>query len=166
LATHGKYYGSEGTADIDKFSLDKQIKFDENPLLRSHIYLSGSNNALSGKHYHGEDGILTGEEASHLDLAQTQLVVLSACESGLGQAFTGEGVFGLQRAFLQAGAKNMIITLWEVSDFATQEFMRHFYENWLEQGMTIRNSFLAARSQLRQKRTIPKYWAPFILIGQ
>lgn len=164
LATHGKFFGKVGTSEPNVFG-SYATKYKENPLLRSHIYLAGSNRSLMGESTTGEDGILTGEEVSHLDLSQTELVVLSACESGLGEAYTGEGVFGLQRAFLQAGVTSLIVTLWEVDDYATKDFMISFYQYWLMDNHTKRKAFLMAKEKLKKDKPNPYFWSPFIFIG-
>ncbi len=133
-----------------------------NPMLRSGLIFSGVKNA---EDIRGEDGVLTAYEAGSLSLDSTRLVVLSACETGSGEVHTGEGIYGLQRAFLIAGARNIIMSLWKVDDQATQKLMTLFYEN-LAAGKDIRDSFSSAQRALRREYKEPYYWGAFVLIGK
>jgi CHAT domain-containing protein len=99
-----------------------------------------------------------------MDLVNTKLAVLSACETGLGDVHSGEGVFGLQRSFKIAGAKNVIMSLWKVPDRETAELMEIFYMNLIEKKMNIDEAFYSAQMQMRQKYTDPYFWAAFILM--
>jgi CHAT domain-containing protein len=110
----------------------------ENPLLRSGLALAGANTWLRGgtPPARAEDGILTAEDVSGMDLLTTELVVLSACQTGLGEVHVGEGVYGLRRAFLLAGASTVIMSLWKVDDLATVVLMERLYQNLLSGGMS------------------------------
>jgi CHAT domain-containing protein len=109
----------------------------ENPMLRSGLALAGANTFLRGATPppEAEDGLLTAEDVAGLDLLDTELVVLSACDTGLGAVHVGEGVFGLRRAFIVAGAKTLVMSLWKVPDLATAFLMDRFYDNLLTRGL-------------------------------
>jgi len=110
-----------------------------------------------------EDGKLTAFEVMNMELDSTELVVLSACETGLGQA-TKEGVYGLQRAFKVAGVQTIIMSLWKVNDEATQLLMTEFYENWQKKRMDKRKAFETAQKDLRKQYKEPYYWGAFVMI--
>jgi CHAT domain-containing protein len=109
-----------------------------------------------------DDGILTAYEVANLNLSNTKLVVLSACETALGDIRGSEGVFGLQRAFKMAGASYLLMSLWPVSDQATSDLMAQFYRNW-KKHKTIRAAYEKTQTQIRQKYP-PAVWAAFVLV--
>ena len=136
-------------------------------MIRSGLLLAGANHAWkTGKPFKPdmEDGILTAYEISQMDLSNTELVVLSACETGLGDIQGNEGVYGLQRAFKIAGAKYLMMSLWQVPDFQTQELMTVFYQKWLTEKMPIPDAFHEAQQTMRKKYEHPYFWAGFVLV--
>lgn len=136
---------------------------NKNPLMRSGIVFSGANDVWNRDALaEGEDGILTALEVSNLDLRNTKLVVLSACETGLGDIKGSEGVFGLQRAFKMAGVKYLIMSLWQVPDKETSEFMILFYKNLIKI-KDIPLAFQKTQKAMRKKYD-PYYWGAFVLI--
>jgi CHAT domain-containing protein len=144
-----------------------------NPLLRSGLALAGANRQPSAglpDTIHREDGILTAFEVSRMNLNGTELATLSACETGIGEPSAGEGVFGLRRAFLHAGARSVVMSLWNVPDRETAELMNGFYERWL-QGMSKAEALRASALELlHQARTEkghghPLLWGGFVLAG-
>jgi CHAT domain-containing protein len=112
-----------------------------------------------------EDGLLTAEDVSGMDLLDTELVVLSACETGLGEVKVGEGVFGLRRAFVLAGAQTLVMSLWKVPDEATRELMRDFYAHLLA-GRPRAEALRAAQLALKARDPDPMVWGAFILQGE
>ncbi len=130
----------------------------EDPMLSSGLILTSYRNDTV------EDGLLTGYEAMSLSLENTDLVVLSACETGMGSLKNGEGVYGLQRAFKMAGAKNVIISLWLADDWATQKLMKEFYEQWILLG-DRKKAFRLAQQKMRDKYAHPYYWGAFMMWG-
>jgi CHAT domain-containing protein len=135
----------------------------ENPLLRSGLILAGANKQQSGP---GEDGVLTALEAAGLDLWSTRLVVLSACETGVGEISNGEGVYGLRRALVLAGAESELMSLWQVSDQATRELMVEYYRR-LQKGTGRTEALRQVQLWMLKRQTTrhPYYWASFIPVG-
>jgi CHAT domain-containing protein len=166
LATHGFFLpdinspGANNRYPTGKNAFENAV----NPLMRSGIILSGANNIWEGKLPVAgkEDGVVTAYEISQLNLSKTELVILSACETALGDIKGNEGVFGLQRAFKLAGVKNMILSLWKVPDKETAELMTLFYKNYFT-GKTIKDAFNTAQKEMRIKYS-PYSWAAFVLI--
>jgi CHAT domain-containing protein len=139
----------------------------ENPLLRSGLALAGANTWLKGQPCPpaAEDGLLTAEDVTGLDLLDTELVVLSACETGLGDVQIGEGVLGLRRSFVLAGAKTLVMSLWKVPDAQTQELMEDFYTRLL-QGQPRAEALRAAQLTMKARHPEPRYWGAFICQGE
>lgn len=163
LATHGYFFATP------KKESTIGVQATENPLVRSGLILAGANRVWEGDDVTNgvEDGILTAYEIAQMDLSNTELVVLSACETGLGDIEGSEGVYGLQRAFKIAGAKYILMSLWKVRDEPTQEFMAAFYRAWLEEGKAIPLAFQVAQGILRKKYAEPfnpRLWAGFVLL--
>lgn len=160
------FRGDLDTSDIQRKSNYANWSFvkNKNPLMRSGLVLAGANDvwerdALAD----GEDGILTAQEVATLDLRNTKLVVLSACETGLGDIKGSEGVYGLQRAFKMAGAQYLIMSLWQVPDKETAEFMELFYKN-LTKVKDIPTAFDQTQKAMRKKYD-PYFWAAFVMIN-
>ncbi len=170
IATHGFFI-----ADADKLESEKLFGVDmekakQNPMLRSGLMFADAEKALKNNNTSPElrsdnNGILTAYELMTLPLDNTDITILSACETGLGDVKAGEGVYGLQRAVQLAGSKSLIMSLWTVSDAATQKLMTLFYQNY-----TISNNrseaFNKAMIQLKTEFKEPYFWGAFVLIGE
>ncbi len=165
IATHGYFL-----EDVQKTGsvFGVQVEYAKNnPLLRSGLMLAGASTSQRASSFSAdEDGMLTAYEASQLQLDGTDLVILSACETGKGDIKSGEGVYGLQRAFSIAGADKVVMSLWKVDDAATQELMSLFYGQWIQSGEELSTAFRNAQLQLMEKYPEPYYWGAFIAIGQ
>ena len=179
IATHGFYYTPK---EIEEKNREKQnytfIDFDgegtDKSLTHTGMLFSGANNVLKGEPAPNgyEDGILTAKEIADTDFSNFDMVVMSACQTGLGE-IRSEGVFGLQRGFKKAGVQTIVMSLWKVDDAATKMLMTEFYRNLLG-GMSKRESLLKAQDAVRdfkgyingEKRNFsnPKYWAGFIML--
>lgn len=172
-ATHGFFFSDPKTTSArfetsQTFGSAKPVfTLSDHPMIRSGLVLAGGNQAwITGKPLREglEDGILTAYEISQMNLSNTELVVLSACETGLGDIQGNEGVYGLQRAFKIAGARYLIMSLWQVPDRQTSILMTTFYNKWLKARMAIPEAFRAAQEELRQAGLDPYYWAGFVLL--
>jgi len=162
VATHGFFLPEPDKKLKDKSANNYSLAND--PLLRSGLVLAGGNYVWVGRSpLKGiEDGIVTAYEISRLNLSNTDLVVLSACETGLGDVKGSEGVFGLQRSFKIAGIKNLVVSLWQVPDKETVELMTAFY-TYRMSGKSISEAFYLGQSDVRKKYP-PFYWAAFVLV--
>lgn len=162
IATHGFFVSEILVTPPSPGGATKRRKI-ENPLLRSGVALAGANNRKSGN----DDGILTGLEAAGLDLWGTKLVVLSACDTGIGETISGEGLFGLRRAFVLAGSETQVMSLWSVSDQGTKELMIEYYKRLLRgegRGEALRQVQLQMLKNPARRH--PFYWASFIQSGE
>jgi CHAT domain-containing protein/tetratricopeptide (TPR) repeat protein len=166
LATHG-YFIPDNVTPANNTSWPEHLVMTNNPLTRSGLLLAEANITWRGGIIKDakEDGILTADEIAHLNLNGTELVVLSACETGLGEIKGDEGVFGLQRAFKQAGVDHIVMSLWQVPDYQTQELMVLFYQRWLEDGMTVQEAFRNAQLEMKNRYRNPYFWAGFKMLN-
>ena len=192
IATHGFYWTQREVRRMNNMTF---LQMDNNApryvedkaLSRSGLMLAGANIALSRKSLpeNIQDGILTAKEISSLDLQELDLVVLSACQTGLGE-ITGDGVYGLQRGFKKAGANSILMSLWKVDDNATQMLMSKFYEFFLSgksklEALSLAQKYLReyvddarvtasedndSETKIEKNKPYvdPKYWAAFILL--
>lgn len=159
IATHGFF-----KEDIDYIKLSG-VETAKDPLLRSGLMFKGAGDNTEGLETTPSGaGILTAFEAMNLNLDNTEIVLMSACETGLGEVQVGEGVFGLQRAFLVAGADALVMSIFKVDDDATRLLMKSFYENWLESG-NKHDAFEKARKKVAEKFKHPAFWGSFVLLG-
>ncbi len=173
IATHGFYF-QKSEIDLKKNNNTAIIggdkipyKYSDNPLVRSGLLLSGGATSWSGENVFKdvEDGVLSAYETSNLNFFGIKLVVLSACQTGLGDVKSSEGVFGLQRAFKMAGVDYIIMSLWDVPDVETQEFMSLFYANWKSE-REIKKAFYKTQKFMRKKYAGNPYkWGAFVLIN-
>ena len=178
VATHGFFFPDPKSVVPDEVEVEvvDDINFrggsnyarwsfveNKNPLMRSGITFAYANDVWKRSSQDlSEDGIFTAKEAASLDLSRTKLMVLSACETGLGDIKGSEGVYGLQRALKLAGVDQLIMSLWQVPDEETSEFMGLFYKNLIE-NKSVRESFNIAQLQMSQNYD-PYYWGAFVLI--
>ncbi|MDZ4796071.1 MAG: CHAT domain-containing protein [Bacteroidota bacterium] len=158
ISTHG-YWSPAGATATDGYRMF-------NAMVNSGLLLSGVVNFYSLPVYPDTyDGILTAYEAQNLDLENTSLVILSACETSLGYLDAGEGVYGLQRAFRAAGASSIMTSLWKVDDVATRDFMILFYQQYLKT-KNKNAAFVMAQKAIKEKYKDPYFWGAFIMVGK
>jgi CHAT domain-containing protein len=158
IATHG-YWSAAGETATEGYRVF-------NAMANSGLLLSGVINYYSdGKFPDTYDGVLTAYEAQNLDLENTALVILSACETSLGAMDAGEGIYGLQRAFRAAGAASVITSLWKVDDVATKDFMIVFYQEYLKSNNKLA-AFNTAQKAIREKYAHPYFWGAFVMMGE
>lgn len=176
IATHGffypqskvsnsKYLQSIFSNEYDGIGSATFESVEDAALLRCGLYMAGAKNRLKGiKNNEIDDGILTAKEISMINFNGLDLVVLSACETGIGDV-TGEGVFGLQRGFKKAGTHSILMSLWKVDDNATSFLMKEFYKKWLS-GSSKQESLEYAKEQVRKHKewNAPRFWAAFVLL--
>jgi len=179
LATHGFFLGagcssgvtdSRGIGGLSSADGTGAQPVGENPLLLSGLVLAGAN-LRNTRGADQEDGILTAEEVAALDLSRTEWAVLSACDTGVGEVRSGEGVFGLRRAFQVAGADTVIMSLWSVADLAARDWMDELYRGRRERGMQTAEAVRAASLRVMEQykedtgSSHPFFWAGFVAAG-
>lgn len=166
LATHGYFISSREKASVSSF-LSQITPYSEKEryMQWSGLLMAGANNAWKGKFAleNVEDGILTADEISRLDLSKTQMVVLSACETAKGIIDPVDGIYGLQLAFKKAGVGSIVMSLWKVPDEATSLLMNSFYAA-LVSGNEKHDALKKAMYEVRKKYNDPYYWAGFIML--
>ena len=171
LATHG-YFLADPSFDSQRQprivgALDRRDRTSiQNLLLRSGLALAGAQTWITGGEPppEAEDGLLTAEDVTGMNLIGTELVVLSACDTGIGTIRGSEGVFGFRRAFVIAGARTLVMSLWKVSDAATREFMEVLY-GCLSKGFGKAEAVRSAQREIRMRYKVPYYWGAFICQG-
>jgi tetratricopeptide (TPR) repeat protein len=174
LATHG-FFLPDQQNKVTRGSTDQNRTIVlEDPMLRSGLYFAGADRTLAGKPspVGFDNGVLTAMEAGNLNLSGTELVVLSACNTGQGDVKAGEGVFGLRRALQEAGARAVLMSMWSVPDKETTELMQRFYGKWLagtEMHEALKQAQLEIREEIKREhggKDLPYYWGAFILVGR
>lgn len=179
LATHGFFFSQQELTDTlaDPLGLgpkrsDSGFAVVENPLLRSGILLAGGNVSLKSSGSEENSGIVTAEKILSLNLRGTDLVVLSACDTGTGEVKSGQGVYGLRRAFSVAGARGVVMSMWSVPDLETRELMVEFYKNLLggtmDRSQALRQAMLREMAEVRKRygTAHPLFWGAFVFAGE
>jgi CHAT domain-containing protein len=169
VATHGFFLSDQ---DLAAKTQGQQPVTGQDPMLRSGLFFAGADRVRAGTPQVAglDDGVLTAYESSQLNLEGTELVVLSACETGLGAQSNSEGVFGLRRGLQEAGASAVMMSMWSVPDTETQELMALFYKHWLggmEKPDALRTAQLEERETVRRRygKDLPYYWGAFVMVS-
>lgn len=159
VATHGFYYTPEAAAEVSGLAGYK------NAMRLSGLVMAGGNAEWLGENVPQNTlgGILTADDIAICDLSGTDMVVLTACDTGKGMV-TSEGVYGLQRAFKKAGVQTVIMSLWKADDKAATDFMNYFYTELTTNGWDKRKAFRSAKDRMREKYRSPYYWAGFFML--
>jgi CHAT domain-containing protein len=172
VATHG-FFLTDEELTANAAAQGKQANLSEDPMLRAGLFFAGADRVREGAAPAAgvDDGVLTAFEASQLNLEGTELVVLSACETGLGKELNSDGVFGLRRGLQEAGADAVMMSMWSVPDKETQELMTLFYAKWLggmEKPEALRQAQLEQRETVKKRygKDLPFYWGAFVLVGR
>ena len=166
LSTHGFFLDTAEKVKKNPFmNTVGNYSEKEDKLIRTGVLMAGANNVWCGREQVSgiEDGILTADEISRLDLKGTKLVVLSACETAKGQIDEIDGVLGLQRGLKKAGVGSILMSLWKVSDAVTSILMTQFYTN-MANGMSLHESLKDAAKKVKEQYPDPYYWASFVLL--
>ena len=156
IATHG-FFLEEKPEQTGRINVSNLLT---NPLFRSGLLLAGSGNTLASHGYLGK-GIFTAYDAANMNLNNTNLVTLSACRTGEGEVMSGEGIWGLRKSFINAGAGNVVMSLWNANDKTTKELMTEFYKQYLDNG-DVGKSLKSAKLKIMKEYEIPYYWGCFI----
>jgi CHAT domain-containing protein len=176
LATHGFFFKEQAISGLVRggaptprpLDPESQIRSVRNPLVESGIALTGAN--VRNPTTMAVEGLLTAQEIVGLDLSRCELVTLSACETGRGEEVTGQGVMGLRASVLAAGARSMLMSLWDIGDVSTIKFMEHFYTNLWEKKMSkieaLKQAQEAVRNDPSGRFKVPFFWAAWVLGGE
>jgi CHAT domain-containing protein len=159
IATHGFFLEDQFNSN------DYRRQLFNSGLIFGDIPEIAEKNSINDLINYSNEGILTAFEAAELNINNTDLVVLSACETGLGSIKNGEGVYGLQRSIIAAGARSVMMSFWKVDDEKTKELMVSFYRNWLA-GMGKRASLRKIQLEMINEGLHPYYWGPFVILGE
>ena len=168
IATHGFFLSDVDYTGSSKVFGIETSKAKQNPLHRAGLLFAGASETMTGEetdHTDSNNGVLTAYEVMNLNLQNTDLLVMSACETGKGDVKAGEGVYGLQRAFQVAGVKSLVMSLWKVDDAATMLLMNTFYKYLMaDSKKDLEIAFIKAQKALKVKYPDPFYWGAFVLI--